>query len=486
MSNFGMTDSGFNTKRSADIQNEVFDELDVLWEEPVKRSPLSVIGSIVGVLSKPFVVLWETLEGLYFSQNINAASGAHLDNLAQWFTLKRKAPTPTQLIVSGFGSSGTIVPDTSKVSDINGNLYSIVSETTFSAGNYNAVKISSDNLAGVVSRQIVVESSGKTKLFDIVGSFDTFVTSFIAELDAAIVNDELPAGLSVTTGTDEFALTSSGSLTLNVGSLLNLTVNEYGFPLFYVNDKTGVEYCAIGECETVVSGIIGYDSVYNYNNGITGSGWESDDELRARIRLKKRYGSNNIDAISTAIENNVFGITGVYTDENTDIIAVSGIAPHSVMCVVDGGIGYDQDIADIIWIKKGAGIGTSGSVENTVIDRRGNAQKVYFERPNVVYGWVRAHSFEVDPDRPLPAGWELDMQTELVNLASTLSIGDDLVAKRFYGVVFRVGVIDAVVEVGTSLTPSIEPTNWTEDSISISSLEKLIVTTDTVSIDGTF
>src|SRR5690606_29993812 len=89
-----------------------------------------------------------------------------------------------------------------------------------------------------------------------------------------------------------------------------------------------------------------------------------------------------IDAIFAGVSN-IEGVTQVVVLENdTDTTNVDGLPPHSFQVIVVGG--NDTDIADVIWLKKPAGILAFGSTAVEILDSQGLPHDISFSRPTLV------------------------------------------------------------------------------------------------------
>ncbi len=85
----------------------------------------------------------------------------------------------------------------------------------------------------------------------------------------------------------------------------------------------------------------------------------------------------NCDAVSLLAEHNV-----------------NGVLAHSLNILVEGG--SDADITQVIFENKTAGTGLRGAVQTHILDKKGMARTIRFDRPAVVacaaYLEVRRHA----------------------------------------------------------------------------------------------
>ena len=106
---FGLSPSGFNAMRLADIKQALEDAFVAQFGD-INLDPQSVFGQEIGVLAKSFADLWENLEDVYFSQYPNSASGTSLDNVVLLNGITRLPATQTSVVATLAGNEGTLIP----------------------------------------------------------------------------------------------------------------------------------------------------------------------------------------------------------------------------------------------------------------------------------------------------------------------------------------------------------------------------------------
>ena len=129
--------------------------------------------------------------------------------------------------------------------------------------------------------------------------------------------------------------------------------------------------------------ITGWASVTNVADATVGTLEETDVELRARRqRSVARDAQAIVDSIFAAVAN-VPGVTKTVVLENdTDATDANGLPPHSFQVIAEGG--DDDAIAQVIWLKKPAGILSFGNVTVTINDSQGLPHDISFTRPTNV------------------------------------------------------------------------------------------------------
>jgi uncharacterized phage protein gp47/JayE len=130
--------------------------------------------------------------------------------------------------------------------------------------------------------------------------------------------------------------------------------------------------------------IYGWQTVTNPLDAVTGRFEETDAELRVRRR-------NSTSTPATAIIDGVFGALSqlpqvlqarVYENETDEIQPVTNLPPHSMYCVVEGGV--VANIALTIWNKKSAGVTMVGDITEQILDSQGSPHNIKFSRPDYV------------------------------------------------------------------------------------------------------
>jgi len=105
---YGVTSSGFKSKRLIDIKNELEDYFIGEFGE-INLDAQSVTGQIIGIFSKVIADIWENLNDVYLSEYPNSASGISLDNVVQLNGLTRIAAQRTFVIGVATGAEGTLI-----------------------------------------------------------------------------------------------------------------------------------------------------------------------------------------------------------------------------------------------------------------------------------------------------------------------------------------------------------------------------------------
>jgi len=173
--------------------------------------------------------------------------------------------------------------------------------------------------------------------------------------------------------------------TTSVWTLLEAATNSGGSPA----TVTARARCATagrivansGTITGIATPVSGWTAVTNASDAAAGLDAETDAEFRVRRETElQAAGTSPLDAIRSAVAA-VTGVVKVTVDENiTDATGPTGIPPHSVEVVVQGGA--DADIAAAILGARAGGIGTYGTTTTTALDAGGVSRTVRFTRPS--------------------------------------------------------------------------------------------------------
>lgn len=285
-------------------------------------------------------------------------------------------------------------------------------------GVYNS--FSPDNAFGVILDQRValnglVRKAGTYTTIQIDVTVDRAVT--LAGLDAAI-NDPDGTGFTVADNAGNRFILTATTVFVAAGTQT----------LTFRAEKIGVIQTIPSTITTVVTVTLGVTGVTNPNPPLQeGENEESDVDLKIRrLRSFELAATGPADAILAALLANT-DVVDAFVAENVENTTEDTIPPHSIWCIVDGG--SDQDVADIIYSKKGAGCGMKGSVSQVVNKANGQTATMKFDRPVAENLWIE---FTITPKK---AGVTFDttlIKERLVaaltfRIAQAANIGDVIV-----------------------------------------------------------
>jgi len=212
------------------------------------------------------------------------------------------------------------------------------------------------------------------------GSMEGVGLDNICELTGTTRYIKRPTQVTVQCGGDAGTVVPAGAI---VGDDLGrqfVTANDVTLPgdVTAICQTIGELYVAAGTVTKIITtGIDGWTSVTNPEDGMTGVNYESDPKLRAR---RDKTTVNTGTATAEAIYSSLASLNLDYIrirDNDTDS-AIGNQPPNSIYVVVDGGT--INDIARKIYDNKTGGIPTYGNIKTAVKDSKGHPHDIYFSR----------------------------------------------------------------------------------------------------------
>ena len=190
----------------------------------------------------------------------------------------------------------------------------------------------------------------------------------------------------------------------------------------------GAVAAPIGAVSAIATPTLGWQSVTNPDPATPGLPVETDAQLRQRQTISTGIPAKSIIESMTGALAAIQGVVGVRVYENdTNLIDAHGIPAHAIAAVIEGG---DVDnIAQVMTLKKGPGVGMYGSTVLTVVDAYGIPHAVGFFRPRLV---PTAYYIRVRPLRGYSADVEDQVRQSVADWTNALSIGNDVQLSRVY------------------------------------------------------
>ncbi len=462
----GLTSTGFDIKRLDEIEAEIITAVEAAFG-PINQNDDGFLRQLIGIFSEREALLWELAQALYGAYYPSAAEGVPLDNVAELVGITRIAAAKSTAVIGAEGTGATVIPAGTQFS---------ASATGDTFESDAAVTIQqTDSVRNVIEVTGVADSTLyritiNTIDYDYTSDASATAQEIINGLIAALVSGSAPmTGVDDGTGTTFTITANDGQTGYDVsvstgGGGASLAVNEIWTPVAVTALVAGRVLVNTGQIDTIVTPVTGMNQVDQFADGVQGRDVETDAELRIRI-TGVRLGEATVEAIRSRLLDEVDGVTTVLIIENTTDAPVSGQDAHSIHCVVQGGA--NQDIADKIWELKPAGIGTYGSISESVVDGSGKNQTVKFSRPTSEYAWVKITYTKYD-EETFPADGEAAIKASILAYGNTFEIGQDLLWQRFLGPVFETaGVKSAVVDLDTTPTAGGPPSYVTDTDVPV-------------------
>ncbi len=196
------------------------------------------------------------------------------------------------------------------------------------------------------------------------------------------------AGTVIPQGTQ--AKTAAGDLFATV-SLVTLDISGEA-TVNFASVEYGAIPCAISALDTIVTNVLGWETVSNATAGVLGTSTQSDQAARA---LRSNTLAFQGVALPVAITSALYateGVTSLTFQENVDATTqtINGISMvgHSVYACVDGGT--DEDVAAALLENKSSGAAWNGGTTVSVVEpASGQTYSVKFDRPDVISVLIR-------------------------------------------------------------------------------------------------
>lgn len=404
MSDYGVTDKGFQMRRLDEIYTDICKRFkDEVGVDP-SENPQSVMNVLFTIFADAPAELWEAYAAAYQQLFPNTACGVALDNVMQVGGVSRIGQAKTKYFISCTGQEGTVIPVGALIQSSSRpqRTFQAVSASIISSANWRKLAIRPiESIAGTftfdfgVSRNATsgevgtyAESSSVTKKMT-VSSYDDAYSQMLAAVQSfdALVK----FGIAVSDETDDqgehsIVLTASGAADSFSATLCKyITVTEVTSNIQFESAEYGSYVLADGVITQIVTTVDGWTACTNDIAPIKGRLTQTDAEARTSYtnRVASR-GTGTVASIVSLLYSDVDGVTFAAGYENyNDTTDAAGRPPHSIEIVVQGG--SDEDVANIIWKNKAGGIRAYGKHYAYATDINGNRQYLEFTRVNDVY-----------------------------------------------------------------------------------------------------
>jgi len=223
--------------------------------------------------------------------------------------------------------------------------------------------------------------------------------------------------------------------------------------------------------------ILGWDSVNNPNEGDEGRNEETDVELRIRRKRSVGLGGQSIiDAMYSTLYNvpNVKYVR-IYENDKAGNDPITGQAPFSFQCVVDGGI--DEDIAKGIFNTKPTGIPSAGNTEVIIYDSSNFPHPVKLTRPTEVDIYL---DIVVTSQAPVTPTLADDIKANILDYVSIYNTFDEIPVNELITPIQGTLGVKNTIELKADRTSN--PQKSYGDIIAINFNEKSKFTTDNIQV----
>ena len=456
----GVTDSGFVIKRLAEILSDdralavqLFQDL-VLPGDIVDTSDSSALGRLIALASPSEADLWEAAQEVYAAFDPNSATGIALDNLVAYAGITRKEQTFTTSSILVAGDTNTLIPVGQTVSSsTTGEQFTTVGAISLSPSSASGITVSVVTLQDSTAYTITYANTTTSNTITFTSDASATVAEILAGLQSVIAGAHPTLTASVV-GNDLIINRNDIFQTVNFTTSVNLGITKVRTVGEVVAVESGIIEQPANTIDTILTPMLGWDSVNNPVAATPGEDRETDEQLRLRFRNGKfDRATNTLDAIYSALINldNVSEVT-IY-ENDTSVVDGNGVPAHSFLPIVVGGL--STDIANAIWDNKPIGILSYGNTTVVINDSQSPPfpHNVSFSRPAPVVIYI---SIDITTDVNFPANGNDAIKSALIDyFTANLGTGDDVIYSRLYTPINSVQGHEVVsLKVGTAPAPT--------------------------------
>lgn len=464
---FGLLNEGFVKKRLADIKTEIEESLRSSLGNQINLLPSSTFSQIVGIFAEREALIWELAEDVYNSSYPDTAFGTSLDNVLAITGLTRQGAQPSTLLgYRLFGTVGSVIPVGTQfqVQGVPSAIFATTAEVTLASGQDARDLLTFDAVPDAGTFRLNFRNQDTP-------DFPFNVTA--ATIEAALNALDFGTGIEVTGDfTVGFTIAYTGDAGLQEQSVIGIDDNQLSALTVPVNitaaqTQLGINQATVdleatvdgptqgqaGTINVIVNPVSGLDRGLNVQDAIIGRDVETDNEARARrAQTLQAAGAGTPEAIEARLRD-LTGVTDAFVFENQTLIAdTDGRPPKSFEAVVNGGL--EQDIIDLLWLVKPAGIATFGQITGTATDSQGQPQTISFSRPTQLDIFVEV-DLTVDPNT-FPSNGLASARDAIVDRGNQFGIGGDvIVIPTLICALDNIpGILDIDIRIGTSPSPT--------------------------------
>ena len=453
----GVTDAGFVIKRLADILADdralavqLFQDL-VQPGDNVDVSDSSALGRLISLAAPSEADLWEAAQEVYAAFDPNSATGIALDNLVAYAGITRKEQTFTTSSILVAGDTNTLIPVGQTVSSsTTGEQFTTVGAISLSPSNASGITVSVVTLQDSTAYTITYANTTTSNTITYTSDASATAAEILVGLQSVIAGAH-PTLTSSVVGTTLVIDRNDIFQTVNFTTSVNLGISKVRTVGEVVAVESGIIEQPANTIDTILTPMLGWDSVNNPVAATPGEDRETDEELRLRFRNGKfDRATNTLDAIYSALIN-TDGVTEVTIYENdTSVVDGNGVPAHSFLPIVSGGL--STDIANAIWDNKPIGILSYGNTTVSISDVQGFPHDISFSRPDPVVIYI---SMNITTDVNFPPNGNDAIKSALIEyFTANFGTGDDVIYSRLYTPINSIVGHEVVsLTIGTSPAP---------------------------------
>ena len=498
---FEVGPTGLPLYRYQDWRDLVVARWQAAYGPDADTRPETPDGLIVDTLTLLMTLMGEAAQGVYAGSFFRTAASVQLDLLLDMFGRTRLAATSTTVTALWWGGGGAVVWSGAGAAPV----ATVVSTGPTGDDRYAVTEAGTipdevdDGAVIVLQVLAVTEASDYSINVDAVeqatittaGALDTVAT--LATTWAAAIEADQPTWTAtyVGLGADGQALIvieGKGTELIEPGDTIS-DASEIAIrpaiSLAMEAEETGPQQCLAGTLLGLASAPAGVQGVFNVADGSLGRDVESDAAFRERhidqINVGGRGTPQRIRAAVLA-ELPAPLVDYCRVDENVQGVTIEGRPPHSFE-VTWVGTATAQQVGEVVFAQKPAGIRAWGDTEVTVEDELGELHRVSVSEGEELYLHL---DITVTEGEGFPStGDPEDAITEAVvtALEAALGLGTNLYRVAVVAAVVGAleGVADVVVETDTTPAPGDVPT-FTASDVTVATNQILRVDSTRVTV----
>jgi uncharacterized phage protein gp47/JayE len=448
---------------------EVLEEIEILGQQNISPDFIitddTAVGQYSQIIAEVVAKVYALAEAVNDNFNIDKAEGFNLDDLGALKNVFRLDQTSTQGNIYFTGTSNSTIPTNSIFQDSSGNRFTTLQEYSITKSAAVDIVITVNMLLNSTAYSISVNGDTYTYTSDGSATTSEIINGLWSEIDGDGV-----AIVEATVDGNSLLVYSPTNTPFTVAHSTNLLTNDVTSVGYVFAEETGPIVVSQDTLDSIVTPVLGLNSVNNREDLIVGRNREDDEDYRIRIKTDTAVGGKATVAAIVANLRNTAGVSyAVVVENDTTVVDGEGRPPKSFEAVVQGGT--NLDVAEAIWEVKGHGIETFGTITVAIEDEFEQSQEVKFSRPEQLNVAVRVQ-YTLYDEEAFPTNGEVIIRTAVLNHINNLGIGVDLIPKRLYGPIYNAvsGIEDLVVEVQEITDVGDPPVtlDWQETSIDIS------------------
>lgn len=481
MSEYGITEKGFQIKRLDEIMNSVTQKLSAAYGFDVSMNEQTFLYVMNTTYAEQIAELWEEAQDSYYSMSPSSAEGKNLDNAMQFGGIKREPARKTYYKIHCSGADGTVIPS--------GTIIAADTQPQVNLLCSQDYKISREYCNHISIRILAVEEAiYSIKINDDEFTYQSKSTDSESDIIANLKGIIALQDISVSVEDAVLILKESDISKSNIVILSdNLTSVEVTTIIQFETEEYGSIKLPRNSISQIITNVNGLASVSNKLDPLLGRLQEADWEARQSYIQKTFFRSSAmIESIVSALLNNVVGIesaTGYQND--TSEIDANGLAPHSIEIIVDGG--SQDEIVQTILEKKAAGIQTNGNIVNTVPGINGEPIEIRFSRPEYLFLWLKVELKQVTLGAnkpPIQSNYKQIVTDAILQTYQDLKSGDSFYSQLCLGRIYNAisGIASIKIKAAHESKSDIIPSVYEFENVMVAPRQKIILSTDRIEV----